>query len=33
VPALGADNGYVFGDLLGLDPPRRAALEESGAIR
>jgi crotonobetainyl-CoA:carnitine CoA-transferase CaiB-like acyl-CoA transferase len=33
VPGLGADNGYVFGDLLGLDPPRRAALEESGAIR
>jgi crotonobetainyl-CoA:carnitine CoA-transferase CaiB-like acyl-CoA transferase len=33
VPGLGADNGYVFGELLGLDPPRRAALEESGAIR
>ncbi len=30
---LGADNGYVFGDLLGLDPAGRAALEESGAIR
>ena len=33
VPELGADNAYVFGELLGLDPPRRAALEESGAIR
>lgn len=33
VPGLGADNAYVFGELLGLDPPRRAALEESGAIR
>jgi crotonobetainyl-CoA:carnitine CoA-transferase CaiB-like acyl-CoA transferase len=33
VPGLGADNAYVFGDLLGLDPPRRAALEEAGAIR
>jgi crotonobetainyl-CoA:carnitine CoA-transferase CaiB-like acyl-CoA transferase len=33
VPALGEANGYVFGDLLGLDAPRRAALEEGGAIR
>jgi crotonobetainyl-CoA:carnitine CoA-transferase CaiB-like acyl-CoA transferase len=33
VPALGEANRYVFGELLGLDQPRRAALEESGAIR
>jgi len=33
VPALGGDNDYVFGDLLGLDRPRRAALQDSGAIR
>jgi crotonobetainyl-CoA:carnitine CoA-transferase CaiB-like acyl-CoA transferase len=33
VPALGGDNAYVFGELLGLDSPRRAALEEAGAIR
>jgi crotonobetainyl-CoA:carnitine CoA-transferase CaiB-like acyl-CoA transferase len=33
LPGLGADNGYVFEGLLGLDPQRRAALEQAGAIR
>jgi crotonobetainyl-CoA:carnitine CoA-transferase CaiB-like acyl-CoA transferase len=33
VPGLGADNAYVFGDLLGLAPARREALAEAGAIR
>ena len=33
VPGLGADNAYVFGELLGLDAARRAALEEAGVIR
>lgn len=33
VPGLGADNAYVFGELLGIDPPRYAALEEAGVIR
>jgi crotonobetainyl-CoA:carnitine CoA-transferase CaiB-like acyl-CoA transferase len=33
VPGLGADNAYVFGELLGLDTARREALAESGAIR
>ena len=33
VPALGGDNAYVLGELLGLDTPRRAALEKAGAIR
>ena len=33
VPTLGGDNSYVFGELLGLDTPRLAALQESGAIR
>jgi benzylsuccinate CoA-transferase BbsF subunit len=32
-PALGADNDYVFGTLLGLSAARRAELVEAGAIR
>jgi crotonobetainyl-CoA:carnitine CoA-transferase CaiB-like acyl-CoA transferase len=32
-PGLGADNDYVFGDLLRLAPARREALAEAGAIR
>jgi benzylsuccinate CoA-transferase BbsF subunit len=31
-PALGQDEDYVFGELLGLTRARRAALEEDGAI-
>jgi hypothetical protein len=33
LPGLGADNDYVFGDLLSLPPARREALVEAGAIR
>ncbi len=33
VPALGEANGYVLGELLGLDAPRQAALAECGAMR
>lgn len=33
MPALGADNAYVFGELLGIPAPRRAALAAVGAIR
>jgi hypothetical protein len=29
MPALGADNAYVFGELLGLSVQRRAALAEA----
>jgi crotonobetainyl-CoA:carnitine CoA-transferase CaiB-like acyl-CoA transferase len=32
-PGLGADNAYVFGELLGLAETRREALAEAGAIR
>ena len=32
-PGLGADNDYVFGDLLRLAPARREALADAGAIR
>ncbi|MBZ9870413.1 CoA transferase [Mesorhizobium sp. BR1-1-9] len=32
-PALGADNDYVFGTLLGLSAERRAELVEAGTIR
>ncbi|TPJ57646.1 CoA transferase [Mesorhizobium sp. B2-6-1] len=32
-PALGADNDYVFGTLLGLSAKRRAELVEAGTIR
>lgn len=32
-PALGADEGYVFGELLGLSLEERRRLEELGAIR
>jgi len=32
-PALGEDNDYVFGELLGLPPERRRELVEAGAIR
>jgi crotonobetainyl-CoA:carnitine CoA-transferase CaiB-like acyl-CoA transferase len=31
-PAYGIDNGYVFGELLGLPPGRIAALQEAGVI-
>jgi crotonobetainyl-CoA:carnitine CoA-transferase CaiB-like acyl-CoA transferase len=31
-PALGADNDYVFGTLLGLSPDARSALKASGVI-
>jgi benzylsuccinate CoA-transferase BbsF subunit len=31
-PALGQDEDYVFGELLGLTRSRRAALEDDGAI-
>jgi hypothetical protein len=30
---LGADNAYVFGELLGLAATRREALAAAGAIR
>jgi crotonobetainyl-CoA:carnitine CoA-transferase CaiB-like acyl-CoA transferase len=33
MPALGAHNDYVFGELLGLPSARRAELAEAGAIR
>ncbi len=33
VPALGEANAYVLEELLDLDAPRRAALEECGAMR
>jgi benzylsuccinate CoA-transferase BbsF subunit len=32
-PAIGQDNDYVFGTLLGLSAERRAALSEAGVIR
>lgn len=32
-PAIGQDNDYVFGTLLGLSAERRAALAEAGTIR
>lgn len=32
-PTLGADNDYVFGDLLGLDDRRRLELVAMGVIR
>jgi benzylsuccinate CoA-transferase BbsF subunit len=32
-PAIGGDNDYVFGTLLGLSPERRAELAEAGTIR
>jgi crotonobetainyl-CoA:carnitine CoA-transferase CaiB-like acyl-CoA transferase len=32
-PALGADNDYVFGTVLGLSARKRAELVESGTIR
>ncbi|RDJ19910.1 CoA transferase [Bosea caraganae] len=33
MPELGADNEYVFGEILGLNRERMAALKASGAIR
>ena len=32
-PAIGADNAYVFGELLGLSPDRQQELAEAGVIR
>ena len=32
-PAIGADNAYVFGELLGLSPDRQQELAETGVIR
>ncbi|HWP34322.1 MAG TPA: CoA transferase [Thermodesulfobacteriota bacterium] len=32
-PCLGADNGYVLGELLGLSPDEIAALEQDGALK
>ncbi|MFI4987584.1 MAG: CaiB/BaiF CoA transferase family protein [Alphaproteobacteria bacterium] len=32
-PAIGADNDYVFGELLGLTPAARAELSKAGVIR
>jgi crotonobetainyl-CoA:carnitine CoA-transferase CaiB-like acyl-CoA transferase len=31
-PALGADNDYVFGELLGLSRDRQAELKAAGVI-
>lgn len=32
-PAIGADNDYVFGQILGLSPSRQQELKEAGVIR
>lgn len=32
-PAIGADNDYVFGEILGLSPSRQQELKEAGVIR
>lgn len=32
-PAIGADNDYVFGSILGLSPSRQRELKEAGVIR
>jgi len=32
-PAIGADNAYVFGELLGLSPSRQQELQDAGVIR
>ena len=32
-PAIGADNDYVFGEILGLSPARREELQQAGVIR